>query len=87
MLDGGAATGEIRQGHSGGSTGSPTGFYDDTAEHERMLVGMQRGFVMSGRRPGLRALYLLWTARDVAGFGVCVRAGRGRHRFAIGLTA
>ena len=66
-----------RLGHTGGSTGEPTGFYYDDDKHELMLAGMMRGFMLSGWRPGERVLYLWGAPRDLGGSGVFARAGEG----------
>jgi phenylacetate-CoA ligase len=73
----GPARSRARLGHTGGSTGEPTGFYYDEAKHELMLAGMMRGFMLSGWRPGERVLYLWGAPRDLAGGGVFARAAGG----------
>jgi phenylacetate-CoA ligase len=73
----GPARSRARLGHTGGSTGEPTGFYYDDAKHELMLAGMMRGFMLSGWRPGERVLYLWGAPRDLGGRGVFARAGEG----------
>jgi phenylacetate-CoA ligase len=62
--------GQVKIGHTGGSTGKPLAFYYDDAKHELMLAGMMRGFMMSGWRPGQRVLYLWGASRDVTPGGV-----------------
>jgi phenylacetate-CoA ligase len=73
----GPARSRARLGHTGGSTGEPTGFYYDDAKHDLMLAGMMRGFMLSGWRPGERVLYLWGAPRDLGGSGVFARAGEG----------
>ncbi len=60
--------GQVKLGHTGGSTGRPLAFWYDDYKHELMRAGMMRGFMMSGWRPGQKVLYF-WGARHDTGKG------------------
>jgi len=65
-----AERGQVKIGHTGGSTGKPLAFWYDDAKHELMRAGMMRGFMMSGWRPGEKILNFWGARQDVAAGGV-----------------
>ena len=86
LLDRDADRGQVKLGHTGGSTGQPLAFWYDEAKHELMRAGMMRGFMMSGWRPGRKVLYLWGARQDVGQDGVFGRrladALAGEHTLA-----
>ncbi len=62
LLVRGVDRGQVKLGHTGGSTGKPLAFYYDDAKHELMRAGMMRSYMMSGWQPGEKILNF-WGAR------------------------
>ncbi|MDO8958733.1 MAG: hypothetical protein Q7U85_03250 [Rhodocyclaceae bacterium] len=70
-----ANRGQVKLGHTGGSTGQPLAFWYDDAKHELMRAGMCRSYMMSGWRPGEKILNF-WGARQDTQIGGVFNAGR-----------
>ncbi|MDP1607213.1 MAG: hypothetical protein Q8L93_11350 [Rhodocyclaceae bacterium] len=74
LLANNAHRGQVKLGHTGGSTGQPLAFWYDDAKHELMRAGMCRGYMMSGWRPGEKILNF-WGARQDTQIGGVFNAG------------
>ncbi len=60
----------VKLGHTGGSTGTPLGYYYDVAKHELMRACVARSYTWTGWRPGQKVLNLWGARQDLNGPGL-----------------
>ena len=69
MVARGLDRGNLRLGHTGGSTGRPLAFYYDNHKTELMRAGMMRSYMWSGWLPGEKILNFWGARQDIKGGG------------------
>lgn len=60
----------VKLGHTGGSTGTPLGYFYDDAKHERMRACVARSYTWTGWRPGQKVLNFWGAPQDLKGRGL-----------------